>query len=122
VPGWIAVLIIGREFAVSGLRSIAASEGYTIAAGELGKSKMVAQVAAISLVLLSVDFPVFEVAARVCLWGAMVFAMLSAAAYFRQFWHKVDESVKARRRIELLQLEGERRKASLRVPGEQSPL
>jgi CDP-diacylglycerol--glycerol-3-phosphate 3-phosphatidyltransferase len=122
VPGWIAVLIIGREFAVSGLRSIAASEGYTIAAGELGKSKMVAQVAAISLVLLSVDFPVFEVAARVCLWGAMVFAMLSAAAYFRQFWHKVDESVKARRRMELLQLEGERRKASLRVPGEQSPL
>ena len=122
VPGWIAVLIIGREFAVSGLRSIAASEGYTIAAGELGKSKMVAQVAAISLVLLSVDFPVFKVAARVCLWGAMVFAMLSAAAYFRQFWHKVDESVKARRRMELLQLEGERRKASLRVPGEQSPL
>jgi len=121
VPGWMAVLIIGREFAVSGLRSIAASEGYTIAAGELGKSKMVAQVAAISLVLLSVDFPVYEVAARVCLWGAMLFALLSAASYFRQFWHKVDESVKARRRIELLQLEGERRKAAMRPAGEKSP-
>jgi len=122
VPSWIAVLIIGREFAVSGLRSIAASEGYTIAAGELGKSKMVAQVVAISLVLLSVDFPIFEVAARLCLWGAMLFALVSAADYFRQFWHKVDESVKARRRIELLQLESERRKTALRASGEKSPL
>jgi hypothetical protein len=83
---------------------------------------MVSQVAAISLVLLSVDFPVYEVAARVCLWGAMVFSLLSAASYFRQFWHKVDESVKARRRIELLQLEGERRKAAMRSTGEKSPL
>lgn len=110
VPGWMAVLIIGREFAVSGLRSIAASEGYMIAAGELGKSKMVAQVAAISLVLLSVEFPVYETAARVCLWGAMAFGLASAAQYFGLFWRKVDERVKARRRTELLQLEGGRRK------------
>ncbi len=110
VPGWMAVLIIGREFAVSGLRSIAAAEGYMIAAGELGKSKMVAQVAAISLVLLSVEFPVYETAARVCLWGAMAFALASAAQYFSLFWRKVDEGVKARRRMELLQLEGGRRK------------
>ena len=121
VPGWMAVLIIGREFAVSGLRSIAASEGYTIAAGELGKSKMVAQVAAISLVLLSVDFPVYEVAARVCLWGADGVCPALRRRYFRQFWHKVDESVKARRRIELLQLENERRKAAMRPAGEKSP-
>lgn len=118
VPGWMAVLIIGREFAVSGLRSIAAAEGYMIKAGELGKSKMVAQVVAISLVLLSVDFPIYETAARVCLWGAMAFALASAAQYFGQFWRKVDEGVKARRRMELLQLEGERRKSALRVPAE----
>ena len=118
VPGWMAVLIIGREFAVSGLRSIAAAEGYMIKAGELGKSKMVAQVVAISLVLLSVDFPVYETAARACLWGAMAFALASAAQYFGQFWRKVDEGVKARRRMELLQLEGERRKTAMRVPAE----
>src|SRR5207253_7269719 len=40
LPGWMVILIISREFAVSGLRSIAAAEGYTIKAGELGKSKM----------------------------------------------------------------------------------
>ena len=37
VPAWIAVVIIGREFLVSGLRSIAASEGFTIEASDLGK-------------------------------------------------------------------------------------
>ncbi|MDR3719531.1 MAG: CDP-diacylglycerol--glycerol-3-phosphate 3-phosphatidyltransferase [Bryobacteraceae bacterium] len=118
VPGWMAVLIIGREFVVSGLRSIAAAEGYTIAAGELGKSKMVAQVAAIALVLLSIDFPVYETAAWICLWGSMAFALASAAQYFGQFWRKVDEGVKARRRMELLQLEGERRKTAMRVSAE----
>jgi CDP-diacylglycerol--glycerol-3-phosphate 3-phosphatidyltransferase len=118
VPGWMAVLIIGREFAVSGLRSIAAAEGYTIAAGELGKSKMVAQVAAIALVLLSIDFPVYETAAHACLWGSMAFALASAAQYFGHFWRKVDEGVKLRRRMELLQLEGERRKTAMRVSAE----
>src|SRR5437868_3831684 len=46
LPGWMAILIISREFAISGLRSIAAAEGYTIRASDLGKSKMVTQVTA----------------------------------------------------------------------------
>src|SRR5437016_11422228 len=54
MPAWMAVLIIGREFAVSGLRGIAAAEGYTIRASELGKTKMIAQVIAISFALMSV--------------------------------------------------------------------
>ena len=53
LPGWMAVLIIGREFAVSGLRSIAAAEGYTIKASDLGKTKMFCQVVAISVMLPS---------------------------------------------------------------------
>ena len=53
LPGWMAILIIAREFAVSGLRSIAAAEGYIIRASDLGKTKMVAQVVAISCVMLS---------------------------------------------------------------------
>src|SRR5438067_12641387 len=40
VPAWMVILIVGREFAVSGLRSIAAASGYTIRASDLGKSKM----------------------------------------------------------------------------------
>src|SRR5712692_347675 len=56
-PAWMVVLIIGREFAVTGLRSIAAAEGYTIKASELGKTKMIAQVVAISFLLLSIRHP-----------------------------------------------------------------
>src|SRR5579864_5977398 len=44
LPAWMAILIIGREFAVSGLRQIAAAEGYTIKANDLGKTKMLSQV------------------------------------------------------------------------------
>src|SRR6266545_6845718 len=56
-PAWMVVLIVGREFAVSGLRGIAAAEGYTIKASELGKTKMIAQVVAISVLLLSMRHP-----------------------------------------------------------------
>ena len=52
VPAWIAVVVIGREFLVSGLRSIAASEGFTIEASELGKLKMVVQIVAVVAVIL----------------------------------------------------------------------
>src|SRR5919202_1001586 len=54
VAAWMVVLIVAREFAVSGLRAIAAAEGYTIKASDLGKTKMVSQVAAISCLLLSI--------------------------------------------------------------------
>ena len=58
LPGWMVILIISREFAVSGLRSIAAAEGYTIKASELGKSKMLFQVLGVSLVMLSIRWPI----------------------------------------------------------------
>src|SRR5260221_4346441 len=51
-PAWMIVIIIGREFAVSGLRSIAAQQGVTIAASPLGKSKTISQVIAIALLIL----------------------------------------------------------------------
>ena len=57
VPAWMVILIIGREFAVSGLRSIAAAGGYTIEASDLGKTKMVAQVVAIALVIAGIRWP-----------------------------------------------------------------
>lgn len=114
VAGWIAVLIIGREFAVSGLRSIAAAEGYPIQATELGKSKMVLQVSAILLLLLASGQKSLEPVAQAVLWAAMLFTLISAADYFRKFWRVLDETIKARRRTELLQLERERQKSMLR--------
>jgi len=115
VPAWMAVLIIGREFAVSGLRSIAAAEGYTIAASDLGKTKTATQVLAIALVMASRDNAGLALWAQVALWGTLVFALVSAGDYFLKFWSKLDESIKARRRTELFQLEKERQKAAMRA-------
>jgi len=114
VPGWMVILIVGREFAISGLRSIAAAEGYTIKASDLGKTKMVAQVTAISFLLISIHHPALAAPAYWMMWVVVVFAMISAIAYFRKFWRKVDVRIKMRRRRELLRQERRRRLAVLR--------
>jgi CDP-diacylglycerol---glycerol-3-phosphate 3-phosphatidyltransferase len=114
LPGWMAILIVAREFAVSGLRSIAAAEGYTIRASDLGKTKMLSQVVAISCMMLSIGHPVLRLPGMVLMWTVVAFAVLSAASYFGKFWHKVDEGVKKRRRRELLHLERKRQRELLR--------
>jgi CDP-diacylglycerol--glycerol-3-phosphate 3-phosphatidyltransferase len=110
VPGWMAIVIIGREFAVSGLRSIAATEGFMIAASELGKTKTVLQVVAISVVMLGIHFPWFEQWGMWALWAVVILATASAIDYFLKFWGKVDGSIKLRRRQELLRMERQKRK------------
>lgn len=102
VAGWLVVLLIGREFAVSGLRSIASAEGYTIKASELGKTKTVAQVVAISLLMLKVHHPAFAIWADVALYVVAIFALWSAVSYFARFWGRIDVATKQRRRQELL--------------------
>ena len=114
VTAWMAILIIGREFAVSGLRAIAAAEGYTIKASELGKTKMVAQVVAVSLVMLSMRWKELRPVAVAGLWGVVFFSLASAVDYVRKFWRGIDEKVKLRRRRELLRLD-RRKKREARV-------
>jgi CDP-diacylglycerol--glycerol-3-phosphate 3-phosphatidyltransferase len=111
-PGWLAILLIGREFAVSGLRSIAAAEGYTIQASDLGKTKTVSQVAGIACLLMSIRHPGLTTAAN---WGmglVVLFSLVSAVDYFWKFWRKVDVGVKQRRRREILVAERLARRAA----------
>jgi CDP-diacylglycerol---glycerol-3-phosphate 3-phosphatidyltransferase len=110
VPAWMVVLIIGREFAVSGLRSIAAAEGYTIQASDLGKTKMITQVAAISMILMSIRWEALSGFAMLWMWGVVIFGIASAVQYFRKFWRKVDDSIKHRRRQQLLRIERQRKR------------
>lgn len=110
VPAWMVVLIIGREFAVSGLRSIAAAEGYTIKASDLGKTKMITQVVAISMVLLSIRWQALSGFAMLWMWGVVIFGIASAIQYFRKFWRMVDISIKHRRRQQLLRIERQRKR------------
>ncbi len=116
VPAWMVILIVGREFAVSGLRAIAAAEGYTIQASELGKTKMMTQVVAISMLMLSLHWPKLDPWATLAMWGVVIFSMLSALDYFRKFWRRVDTSVKLRRRRELLTIERQRRRRERSQP------
>ncbi len=102
VPAWIVILIIAREFAVSGLRSIAASVGYTIRASELGKTKMVTQVIGVALIMLTIHRPWLRQYAMWWMWAVVGFTVASALDYFLKFWRKVDYDVKKRRRSELL--------------------
>jgi CDP-diacylglycerol---glycerol-3-phosphate 3-phosphatidyltransferase len=110
LPGWMVILIISREFAVSGLRSIAAAEGYTIKAGELGKSKMMFQVLGVGLVMLSIRWSELRPYALGAMWAVVIFGLASAVDYFRKFWRKVDTSIKLRRRHELIMMERQKRR------------
>jgi len=111
VPGWLVVLLIGREFVVSGLRAIAAAEGYTIAASELGKTKTLSQVVAISLLMIGIRHAWVLKWANASLYLVVFFSVWSAVAYFGKFWRKVDVRIKHRRRMELLNAERQRRRA-----------
>jgi CDP-diacylglycerol---glycerol-3-phosphate 3-phosphatidyltransferase len=111
LPAWMAILVIAREFAVTGLRSIAAAEGYTIQASDLGKTKMVTQVIAISLMLVAISDRSWLNFAMLWMYGVVVFGIASAIQYFLKFWTGMDERVKLRRRRELLQMEKRQKKA-----------
>ncbi len=113
VPAWMAVIIVGREFLVSGLRSIAASQGFTIEASDLGKFKMVVQIIAVVAALLdhrwrSVPLPGFifplELIAKGAMWFMVALSSISAIDYFQAFWSKIDSRVqrKSRRRAFVL--------------------
>jgi CDP-diacylglycerol---glycerol-3-phosphate 3-phosphatidyltransferase len=107
VPAWMAVVIVGREFLVSGLRSIAAQQGFTIDASDLGKVKMVVQIVVVVLCILdhrwmewavgSYFFPI-HVLARVGIWFMVTLSLVSAIDYFAGFWSKIDRQVVRRQR------------------------
>ena len=116
VPAWMVVIIVGREFAVTGLRAIASAQGFTIDASELGKIKMVTQVAAITLLILGmpmpggIPHPIVHTLSNISLYFVVLFALASAVDYFRTFWTKIDDRFKARERRRLILLEKRQRR------------
>jgi CDP-diacylglycerol--glycerol-3-phosphate 3-phosphatidyltransferase len=85
-PAWMVAVIIGREFAITALRSLAYSKGITIPASPLGKIKMASQVAAILLLMLGWGpLPALAPAGYAALWVVMIAAVVSAADYYRRF-------------------------------------
>jgi CDP-diacylglycerol---glycerol-3-phosphate 3-phosphatidyltransferase len=90
VPAWVAVVIIGREIAVSGFRAMASSKGVNIPASVLGKAKMGSESWIIgALVLGPLYLGKLYVIAQVGLWIALILAVLSAVEYFVRFGPRV---------------------------------
>jgi CDP-diacylglycerol--glycerol-3-phosphate 3-phosphatidyltransferase len=86
VKAWMAVIIIGREVAVSGFRAIAAARGVTIPASLLGKAKMIMESVTLSLLLLGRHYlGNFYVAALIGLWLVMAVSLISAAEYYIKY-------------------------------------
>jgi CDP-diacylglycerol---glycerol-3-phosphate 3-phosphatidyltransferase len=106
VPAWMVVIVIGREFTVLGLRNIASAEGVTIAASLLGKTKMVLQVCAVAVLILAAAHPLLRpltLLAEFLLWLVVISALVSALQYFLRFWSQLDDRVKQRRKLRMLE-------------------
>ena len=85
-PAWMVALIIGREFAVTGLRGLAYSRGFSMPASQLGKAKMAAQVVAILLLILGWGpLPLLAPLGYMALWVVMLTAVVSAVDYYGRF-------------------------------------
>ncbi len=95
-PAWMVIIVVAREFAVTGLRGIASSRGFTISASRLGKYKMVSQVACVSCLIVASHFSgtLVHRAGQVLLWIVVVLAIISMVQYFHRFWGVVDPEPK----------------------------
>ena len=111
VPAWMVVIIIGREFTILGLRNIASAEGFTIQASVLGKTKMVLQVIACATLILGARHPALKPLGLILLWLVVISALVSAAQYFLRFWSQLDDRIKQRRTLRLLERRKKQRDA-----------
>ena len=86
MPAWMLIVILTREFVVSGIRAVAASEGIVIAAGMSGKIKTVLQMIAVPMMLLVPIIPsvVFYYITMVFLWASLVMTVYSGIEYVVQ--------------------------------------
>jgi CDP-diacylglycerol--glycerol-3-phosphate 3-phosphatidyltransferase len=85
-PAWMVAVIIGRELAVTGLRSVAYARSVSIPASPLGKTKMIAQVVAIlALILGKEQLQQFYLVGEVALWVVLALAVVSGIDYYRKF-------------------------------------
>jgi CDP-diacylglycerol--glycerol-3-phosphate 3-phosphatidyltransferase len=90
VPAWAAVVIIGRELAVSGFRAIASSRGLNIPASGLGKAKMGLESWAVGALILGPTYlGKFYILAQISLWLVIVAALASAAEYYIRYGPRV---------------------------------
>jgi CDP-diacylglycerol--glycerol-3-phosphate 3-phosphatidyltransferase len=91
IPAWIAIVIIAREFVVTGLRVVALTKDIVIPAEMGGKIKVTAQIASIIVLLVDKTFVFADLysVGVVLLWIAMILGVISGVQYFNLFWKRL---------------------------------
>ena len=108
IPGWVVIVLLAREISVTGLRSVAASEGVVIAAGSDGKTKTALQMIGIIALILGypyrlkylwLDCGVVDtiVVGQMLIYGSLFFSLLSALEYVRLFALAVEAKANKRK-------------------------
>lgn len=84
LPAWIVIVIISREFIISGFRLIASDNGIVIAASYWGKFKTVFQMAMIIVLIAAFEGSVFEVVEQILIWVSLILTIVSLVDYIRK--------------------------------------
>jgi CDP-diacylglycerol--glycerol-3-phosphate 3-phosphatidyltransferase len=95
-PAWMVTLIVGREFAVTGLRLIALERNVPISANVWGKAKTTTQIIAISLLIFGIHLGPLRFLGPIVLWLALILTVISMVVYFFQNWAIVREAEEER--------------------------
>lgn len=88
-PAWMVAIIVGREFAVTGLRQVAHDRGVLIPASWWGKLKTLSQIVAICFLIISEQLGKWALLGKALLWVALAMTLCSLITYFAAFWHRV---------------------------------
>ncbi|MCR5054481.1 MAG: CDP-diacylglycerol--glycerol-3-phosphate 3-phosphatidyltransferase [Lachnospiraceae bacterium] len=81
IPSWVVIVIISREFIISGFRLIAANNGVVIAASMWGKSKTVSQMFMIIVLVLNLNIPAWQILGQILIWVATALTVISLIDY-----------------------------------------
>lgn len=81
LPAWYVLIIISREFIISGFRLVASDKGVVIAASYWGKFKTTSQMIMVVLLILDIDHPVFRMLTQIFIWVAMILTLVSLIDY-----------------------------------------
>jgi len=87
IPAWIVIVIVAREFIISGFRLIAADKGVVIAASYWGKFKTVFQMAMV--ILMIANIPSLSVITQIVMWIALALTVISLIDYLRKNWNVI---------------------------------
>ena len=84
LPAWVVIIIISREFIISGFRLIAAENGLVIAANMWGKFKTVSQMLMIIVLVANIDLPFFTILGQILIWLSLALTVISLVVYIAQ--------------------------------------